>query len=75
MQPVPRHGTVGNVLGIYSIYSTRLNQYAQYQITVNRIEDLDFPKDSLLTQEWIDKNTPQSSYNPPVKDGSGEYDE
>ena len=75
MQPVPRHGTVGNVLGIYSIYSTRLNQYAQYQITVNRIEDLDFPKDSLLTQEWIDHNTPDASYNPPVKDGSGEYDE
>jgi len=75
MQPVPRNGAVGNVLGIYSIYSTRLNQYAQYQITVNRIEDLDFPKESLLSQEWIDHNTPAASYNPPVKDGSGEYDD
>lgn len=75
MQPVPRNGTVGNVLGIYSIYSTRLNDYAQYQITVNRIEDLEFPKESLLSQEWIDHNTPAASYNPPVKDGAGEYDE
>ncbi len=75
MQPVPRNGAVGNVLGIYSIYSTRLNQYAQYQITVNRIEDLEFPAESLLTQEWIDKNTPLASYAPPVKDGSGEYDD
>ena len=75
MQPIPRHGTVGNVLGIYGIYATYLSQYAQYQITVNRIEDLDFPKESLLSQEWIDKNTPPASYAPPVKDGSGEYDD
>ncbi|MDE5694766.1 MAG: hypothetical protein K2H77_02155, partial [Alistipes sp.] len=75
MRPVPRNGTVGNVLGIYSIYSTRLNDYAQYQITVSRMEDLDFPKESLLSQEWIDHNTPASSYNPPVKDGAGEYDD
>ncbi len=75
MQPVPRNGTVGNVLGIYSIYSQRLNDFAQYQITVNRIEDLEFPEESLLPQEWIDHNTPAASYNPPVKDGSGEYDE
>lgn len=75
MQPVPRNGTIGNVLGIYSIYSQRLNDYAQYQITVNRIEDLEFPEESLLSQEWIDHNTPDASYNPPVKDGSGEYDE
>ena len=75
MRRVPRNGTVGNVLGIYSIYSQRLNDYAQYQITVNRIEDLDFPEDSLVSQEWIDRNTPEGSYNPPVKDGSGEYDD
>ena len=75
MQPIPRNGTIGNVLGIYGIYSTQLNQYAQYQITVNRIEDLEFPAESLLSQEWIDHNTPAASYAPPVKDGSGEYDD
>lgn len=75
MRRVPRNGTVGNVLGIYSIYSQRLNDYAQYQITVNRLEDLEFPESSLVSQEWIEHNTPLTSYNPPVKDGSGEYDE
>lgn len=75
MRPVPRNGSVGNVLGIYSIYSQRLNDYAQYQITVNRIEDLEFPATSLVSQAWIDHNTPAASYNPPVKDGSGEYDD
>ena len=76
MRPIPADGTVGNVLGIYSIYSKSATYpYAQYQITVNRIEDLEFPEESLLSQEWIDHNTPDASYNPPVKDGSGEYDE
>ncbi len=75
MKPIPRNGTKGNVLGIYGIYSKRLNQYAQYQITVNRIEDLDFPEESLLSQEWIDHNTPEASYNPPVKNGAGEYED
>ncbi|WP_289765070.1 DUF5689 domain-containing protein [uncultured Alistipes sp.] len=76
MRPIPADGSVGNVLGIYSIYSESATYpYAQYQITVNRIEDLEFPEESLLSQEWIDHNTPDASYNPPVKDGSGEYDE
>ncbi|MCM1150513.1 MAG: DUF5689 domain-containing protein [Alistipes sp.] len=75
MQPIPRNGTVGNVLGIYGIYAKSLRNYPQYQITVSRIEDLDFPAESLLSQEWIEHNTPGDSYAPPVKDGAGEYDE
>ncbi len=66
---------MGNVLGIYSIYSQRLNDYAQYQITVHRMQDLEFPASSLVSQAWIDHNTPPASYNPPVKDGAGEYDD
>ncbi|MDE6711276.1 MAG: hypothetical protein K2J53_02510, partial [Alistipes sp.] len=76
MQPIPADGSVGNVLGIYGIYSKSATYpYAQYQITVSRIEDLEFPEESLLSQEWIEHNTPLDSYNPPVKDGAGEYDD
>lgn len=76
MQPIPADGSVGNVLGIYGIYSKSATYpYAQYQITVNRIEDLEFPEESLLSQEWIEHNTPDASYAPPVKDGAGEYDD
>ncbi len=75
MQPIPADGTVGNVLGIYGIYSKSATYpYAQYQITVNRIEDLEFPTESLLSEEWIIHNTPDDSYTPPVKDGAGNYD-
>ena len=75
MRPIPADGAVGNVLGIYGIYSKSATYpYAQYQITVSRIEDLEFPEESLLSQEWIIHNTPDASYAPPVKDGAGEYD-
>ena len=74
MKPIPADGTVGTVLGIYSIYSKTL-RYAQYQITVNRIEDLDFPEESLLSEAWIAHNTPEESYAPVVKNGAGEYDD
>ena len=73
MKPIPRDGTVGNVLGIYAIYATRW-EYAQYQISVSRYEDLDFPEDSLLTDAEIEEMTPESSYFPPVKYGD-DYDE
>lgn len=79
-KPVPQDGTEGTVLGIFSIYAEQSSftggsrDYAQYQITVNRIEDLDFPEESLLTEEWIEANTPASSYTPPIKDDSGESD-
>lgn len=77
MKPIPRDGTVGNVLGIYGIYASKsdytgdANDWAQYQITVSRIEDLGFPQNRLLSKAWIEKNTPASSYKPPVKDGTG----
>ena len=74
MKPIPADGTVGTVLGIYSIYSKTL-RYAQYQITVNRIEDLNFPEESLLSEAWIAHNTPPESYTPNVKNGAGEYDD
>lgn len=80
MKPIPQDGAEGNVLGIYSIYSKRSTftggdrDYAQYQITASRYEDLDFPKESLLSEEWIEANTPAESYDPPVADESGDSD-
>ena len=41
MKPIPKDGAVGNVLGIYGVYGQRWDQ-AQFQISVSRIEDLDF---------------------------------
>ena len=80
MKPIPKNGTTGTVLGIYGIYSQRsnftggANDYAQYQISVSRLEDLDFPESSLLTEEWIQANTPAESLKPPVKVGGDDYE-
>ena len=48
--------------------------FRSYQISVSRIEDLDFPPESLLSEEWIRANTPASSLTPPVKNGGDDYE-
>ena len=72
MKPIPKDGAVGDVLGIYGVYGTQWN-YAQYQISVSRIEDLAFKTEDLLTEAQIERMTPASSYDPPVKNGGGNY--
>ena len=72
MKPIPKDGAVGDVLGIYGVYGTQWN-YAQYQISVSRIEDLAFKTEDLLTEAQIERMTPASSYDPPVKNGGGDY--
>ena len=72
MKPIPKDGAVGNVLGIYGVYGQRWDQ-AQFQISVNRIEDLDFKAEDLLTEAQIEQMTPASSYDPPVKNGGDDY--
>ncbi len=80
MNPIPADGSQGNVLGIYGIYSKQSTfeggkyDYAQYQISVSRIEDLDFKKETLLTDEWIKHNTPSTSYSPNVKNNGDDSD-
>ena len=89
MKPIPKDGAVGNVLGIYGIYSKRSDftggsyDYAQYQISVSRIEDLDFKAEDLLTEaeadelaRWAYKNgySEYDPFNPPVKSTSGDYE-
>ena len=80
MNRIPKDGTEGTVLGIYGIYAKQSdfqggsNDWAQYQISVSRIEDLDFPPESLLSEEWIRANTPASSLTPPVKNGGDDYE-
>lgn len=69
MKPIPKDGAVGDVLGIYGVYGTQWN-YAQYQISVSRIEDLAFKTEDLLTEAQIERMTPASSYDPPVKNVS-----
>ena len=68
MKPIPKDGAVGDVLGIYGVYGTQWN-YAQYQISVSRIEDLAFKTEDLLTEAQIERMTPAASYDPPVKNG------
>ena len=72
MKPIPKDGAVGDVLGIYGVYGTQWN-YAQYQISVSRIEDLAFKTEDLLTEAQIERMTPASSYDPPVKNGGDDY--
>ena len=72
MKPIPKDGAVGDVLGIYGVYGTQWN-YAQYQISVSRIEDLAFKTEDLLTEAQIERTTPASSYDPPVKNGGADY--
>ena len=80
MKPIPKNGAKGTVLGIYGIYSQRsnftggANDYAQYQISVSRLEDLQFDEKDLLTEEWIQANTPAESLKPPVKVGGDDYE-
>ena len=80
MKPIPKDGTEGTVLGIYGIYAKKSDftggseDWAQYQISVSRIEDLGFPPESLLSEEWIRANTPASSLTPPVKHGGDDYE-
>ena len=67
-------------MGIYGIYAKKSDftggseDWAQYQISVSRIEDLGFPPESLLSEEWIRANTPASSLTPPVKNGGDDYE-
>ena len=56
MKPIPKDGAVGDVLGIYGVYGTQWN-YAQYQISVSRIEDLAFKTEDLLTGAQIEGMT------------------
>ena len=72
MKPIPKDGAVGDVLGIYGVYGTQWN-YAQYQISVSRIEDLAFKMEDLLTEAQIERMTPASSDDPPVKNGGDDY--
>ncbi|MEG2060482.1 MAG: DUF5689 domain-containing protein [Alistipes sp.] len=74
-KPIPKDGSVGNVLGIYGVYAKNSNfdggarDYAQYQISVSRYEDLGFEPSTLLDETWIKANTPEASYHPNVKNG------
>ncbi|MCH5331665.1 MAG: hypothetical protein J1E33_04580 [Alistipes sp.] len=62
---VPKNGTEGNVLGIYSIYTKYTNfqggesDYATYQIMASRFEDLEFDMGTKEEQEdwaaWTEK--------------------
>ena len=80
MKPIPKDGTEGTVLGIYGIYAKKSDftggseDWAQYQISVSRIEDLAFKTEDLLTEAQIERMTPASSYDPPVKNGGDDYE-
>ena len=72
----PKHGSIGDVLAIYSIYSKESdytggkNDYSTYQIAINRIEDAQFenmepetpsPEWSALIK-WAEDNFPNYIY-------------
>jgi hypothetical protein len=74
----PKHGTVGDVLAIYQIYSKQSdyaggeNDYSTYQLAVNRIEDVEFamePKEAYPLWsahiKWAEDNFPNYVYPAP----------
>lgn len=82
MRTIPKDGSVGSVLGIYAIYAEKSPltggawDYAQYQISVSRIEDLNFKAEDLLTDaeadalaRWAYDNgyAAYDPFDPPVK--------
>jgi hypothetical protein len=72
----PKHGSEGDVLAIYQIYSKQsdytggLNDYSTYQIAINRIEDAQFEKMEPKTAypawsthiKWAEDNFPNYIY-------------
>ena len=74
----PKHGTVGDVLAIYQIYSQEsdylgnADDWATYQLSVNRIEDVEFdmePKEAYPAWsahiKWAEDNFPNYVYPAP----------
>lgn len=72
---VPKHGSVGDVLAIYQIYSKQsdylggADDYSTYQIAINRIQDFGFetePKEAYPAWSahitWAEQNFPQYVY-------------
>ncbi len=61
MKPIPKDGAVGTVLGIYGIYAREstftggASDYAQYQVSVSRLEDLDFKAEDVFTEAEADE--------------------
>lgn len=73
---VVRHGAEGNITAIYGIYSQQSDfsggqyDYATYQLTLNRFEDLEFDDEDYLTAEEFEQLTPEDSYVVPSKETS-----
>ena len=80
MKPIPKNGSVGTVLGIYAIYSKESSftggsyDYAQYQISVSRLEDLEFKAEDLLTDAEADDLARWAGENQSVWDSGNEYE-
>lgn len=61
---VVRHGAVGNITAIYGIYSQQstysggARDYATYQLTINRFEDMEFAAEDFLTEDEFTALTP-----------------
>lgn len=76
---VVKDGAVGNITGIYGIYSKESNfqggarDYATYQVSLNRFSDLEFADDAYLTNEQVQALTPADSYiTPDIDDVEGD---
>ena len=71
---VVKDGAVGNITGIYAIYSKEskyqggASDYATYQISLNRYMDLEFAESDFLTEEEVIALTPADSYVTPDVD-------
>ncbi len=70
-KPVVKDGRVGNITGIYGIYSKRSDftggsyDFATYQLSISHFMDLEFEADDFLTDAEVEAMTPADSYETP----------
>ena len=70
-KPVVKDGEVGNITGIYGIYSKRSDftggdrDFATYQLSISHFMDLEFTPDQFLSEEEVERLTPADSYETP----------
>lgn len=73
-KPIVRNGATGDVLGHLAIYGKYWANYATYQISINRFEDIMFAEEDFISSEEADTNYfDRTGYHMDGYDEDGNY--
>lgn len=73
-KPIVRNGAKGHILGHIAIYGKYWADYATYQLTINRLEDIMFDEEDFITDEEADQDYfDRTGYHMNGYDENGEY--